>query len=256
MARSLQYLITLNPETANMSILKLCDYPTLRVLMREAFPSYRKKSVIVTDYPQTEVTLSGTFWDGGSRSSYCRVHLHTPTVEHLSAPSSPPQFGGAPAPTAKLDETSMVVELGTFRGKPATAHIFALPAVIAFLKLPRLHDDTLDGEDDDPTEALDGGTPPAPRVKDIDAFAMELSDAYSTDRYRGGWRPCITMLRRRGLSDRQVEAVIRSKWTRWAADQAANRGKRYGQATSTDLEAFLETVSDPEIERLTMETFP
>ncbi len=74
--------------------------------------------------------------------------------------------------------------------------------------------------------------------KPVDQLADELSDAYSTTRYKNGWRASIKMLRRRGYDDRQIEAIIRSKWTRWAADGSNNR---YGHHTSADLARFLDS---------------
>src|SRR6266404_2780101 len=71
-----------------------------------------------------------------------------------------------------------------------------------------------------------------PPQKSVSQFAEELSDAYSTSNYRNGWGACIKLLRRRYLDDRQIEAIIRSKWTRWAAD-ASN--KRYGSVSAVDL---------------------
>jgi hypothetical protein len=75
-------------------------------------------------------------------------------------------------------------------------------------------------------------------VVDVKALAERLSGAYSTDRYRNGWSGCIRMLIKRGYTEAQIEAIIRSKWTRWAADGSE---KRYGQVTSTDLARFLDT---------------
>lgn len=91
-------------------------------------------------------------------------------------------------------------------------------------------------------------------MKDAKKFAEELSDAYSTESYRGGWIGCIKMLRRRGYDDRQIEAIIRSKWTRWAGDHSSNR---YGMHTSTDLAKFLDGMKNlkAEVEALTAETF-
>ena len=66
-------------------------------------------------------------------------------------------------------------------------------------------------------------------MKDVKAFAEELSDAYSTPQYLNGWECCIRMLRRRGYNDLQIETIIRSKWTRWACDASNNA---YGQHTS------------------------
>ena len=49
------------------------------------------------------------------------------------------------------------------------------------------------------------------------------------------------MLRQRGYDDQQVEAILRSKWTRWAGDGSEQR--RYGSYTSTDLANFLDSMS-------------
>jgi len=91
-------------------------------------------------------------------------------------------------------------------------------------------------------------------MKNISEFAQELSNAYSTDRYRNGWSGCIRMLRRRRYNDRQIEAIIRSKWTRWAGDASYNS---YGRVTSTDLSNFLDKQTDlnNQIEDLVAQTF-
>jgi hypothetical protein len=74
-------------------------------------------------------------------------------------------------------------------------------------------------------------------MKDVKLFAEELSDAYSTDRYRNGWAGCIRMLRKRGYTDREIEAIIRSKHTRWAGDSS---DKPYGKVTSVDLARYMD----------------
>ncbi len=71
-------------------------------------------------------------------------------------------------------------------------------------------------------------------------LADKLADAYSTDSYRGGWNGCVKMLRKRGYNDQEIEAILRSKWTRWAGDSDETR--RYGNFTSTTLADFLETM--------------
>jgi len=45
-------------------------------------------------------------------------------------------------------------------------------------------------------------------------LAEKTSDAYSFDRYNS-WEACVKKLRNNGLNDREIEAVLRSKWTRW-----------------------------------------
>jgi|SRR5262245_30130473 len=68
------------------------------------------------------------------------------------------------------------------------------------------------------------------------------ASAYSFDAYgEKGWRGAIRMLMQHGLTDDQIDAVLRSKWTRWAGDAAANRNKKYGRYTGKDLEHFMDT---------------
>lgn len=90
------------------------------------------------------------------------------------------------------------------------------------------------------------------------AVANACADAYSFDRYKS-WSAVAEMLLRRGLSEKQAEAVMRSKWTRWAADASA---ARYGRVTGKDLERWIERsmqgnspANMKEIEQLTFETF-
>lgn len=50
------------------------------------------------------------------------------------------------------------------------------------------------------------------------AVADKTADAYSFDRY-STWRGCAWLLALRGYNARQIEAILRSKWMRWAADR-------------------------------------
>lgn len=62
----------------------------------------------------------------------------------------------------------------------------------------------------------------AQRVRDLTAATWET--AYSFSRYgAAGWRSAIRELIRRGFDNREIEAVLRSKFMRWAAD-ACDRG--------------------------------
>ena len=78
----------------------------------------------------------------------------------------------------------------------------------------------------------------------VRALSERTADAYSWDNYEGHrWPAAIAMLVRRGYSDREVEAIMRSKWTRWAADMASSRRSyRYGRTSSMDLARFLDTM--------------
>lgn len=66
------------------------------------------------------------------------------------------------------------------------------------------------------------------------------SHGYSFDRYSNtGWKGCIRLLREvYGCNDREIQAVMLSKWTRWAGDMS---GKPYGRCNSADLDAFLKS---------------
>lgn len=75
------------------------------------------------------------------------------------------------------------------------------------------------------------------RSKDVKTFAAELSNAYSTARFGGDWSACIRMLRRRGLTDPEIEGVIRSQWPRWASNDLSGI---HGKATSRDLARFMD----------------
>lgn len=69
---------------------------------------------------------------------------------------------------------------------------------------------------------------------EIDRIAYVTQDAYSVGRYNS-WNACAKALAKEGLNSEEVEWVLRSKWTRWAADSA---DKPYGKATSKDLMRF------------------
>lgn len=62
-------------------------------------------------------------------------------------------------------------------------------------------------------------------------------DAYSSERYGPfNWRKAAAMLARKKFTADEIDAILRSKWMRWAAD-AAGRGNC--QAKAEDLSAWL-----------------
>lgn len=80
---------------------------------------------------------------------------------------------------------------------------------------------------------------------------VPFQDAYSFSAYGSkNWLACIEMLAARGYDIRQVEAILRSKWSRWAAD--AHQGR--GNATASDLERFIDNprneVTPAEVEEM------
>jgi hypothetical protein len=85
------------------------------------------------------------------------------------------------------------------------------------------------------------------------ALADKTADAYSFDRYTS-WTACAAMLLRRGHSAMEAEAILRSKWTRWAADVA---DKRHGRATAADLAAYMDKYESPKsLREIVVGTFP
>jgi hypothetical protein len=74
----------------------------------------------------------------------------------------------------------------------------------------------------------------------IAALAESTADAYSADSY-ASWSAVAGALLRRGYTAAQAESIMRSKLTRWAADQANSRD---GRATANDLLRFLDRCPD------------
>lgn len=86
----------------------------------------------------------------------------------------------------------------------------------------------------------------------VEDLADKTRDAYSACRYNS-WKACVKALRKEGYDDMQVEAILRSKTTRWAADHSKNS---YGKASSVDLLNYVRQYETPQsIEQLTRETF-
>ena len=86
------------------------------------------------------------------------------------------------------------------------------------------------------------------------ALAAQTADAYSADRYTS-WTACARLLASLGYDARQAEAILRSKWTRWARDG----WNRSGTPTSTALRDFLDRYhyhpQHSEVISLTTKTF-
>jgi hypothetical protein len=105
-----------------METITLKDRPDLQKIVKMVDPKCRKAKAFL--HRRNEVALSGTYWDGGSRSSYYLVNLATNEVT-AAGRDAPVQFGGPRVdPVQKIEVGFAVVELGTFCGKPATPAIY------------------------------------------------------------------------------------------------------------------------------------
>lgn len=84
--------------------------------------SKKRKAMVA---PRTDkVSLSGTFWDSGSRSDYYLVNLETMRAQPLAG-VAPMQFGGPKDdPVHPLLPGFAIVQAGTFCGRPATPVVY------------------------------------------------------------------------------------------------------------------------------------
>ena|SRR3990167_3835250 len=114
-----------------MQTVALSEHPEIKRAILAVSPSYKKRLAFFTVAETVE--LNGTYWDGGSRSTYTAVRLADGFA--LGAPQyDPPQFGGPrQAPTVAIPTGVAIVETGIFRGKTATAQVTISPADAAKL---------------------------------------------------------------------------------------------------------------------------
>ena len=92
----------------------------------------------------------------------------------------------------------------------------------------------------------------ADRTRRADEIAHWCASAYSFDAFGPTeWRRAARMMAARGYSDLEIEAVLRSKWTRWSQD-AANAYT----GTAKDLARFLDQQTPYALRQLVRETFP
>lgn len=88
------------------------------------------------------------------------------------------------------------------------------------------------------------------QAKDL---ASKTSDAYSSDRFKN-WGAVVQTLLNLGYSELETEAILRSKWTRWACDMDTSRNN-YGHHTSSAMIRFLKGTPQSEVTALVNETF-
>lgn len=83
-----------------------------------------KKRKAILAKPCNSVRISGTYWDGGSRSDYFLIRIADKKVTPL-AHQAQPQFGGPREdPIQVLEPGYVVIEAGVFQGKPSTPVVY------------------------------------------------------------------------------------------------------------------------------------
>jgi hypothetical protein len=105
--------------------IRLADFPEIKRVIQVADPSYKKRTATIV--VREKVTLHGTFWSGGSRSTYTAVEFNTGKV--VPAPQyDPPAFGGPQqAPTVTIPDGVVIVETGFSCGHVMSATVNVNP---------------------------------------------------------------------------------------------------------------------------------
>jgi hypothetical protein len=97
-------------------------------IVSRCFPNYRGRRFFLET--RDSVTLSNTYWDGGSRSYYVAFNLLTREVGHLKLNTAPREFGGkAEGVTVPLTPETVVVE-HHFSGNYQYIIIWAHPSTV------------------------------------------------------------------------------------------------------------------------------
>lgn len=104
-------------------IIKRKENPAVDSFLKRAMPKYRKHSVIIVE--SDSVTPQTTYWDGGSINYYDAYSIAGAHLGRVRAPTAPPQFGGGEARAFPIDDFTVVIRAGVFRGKTATVSLHA-----------------------------------------------------------------------------------------------------------------------------------
>jgi hypothetical protein len=122
----------LNQLEKIMTVLKRKEHPNIDAMLKRALPNYRKHSVILFDHGS--VTNHGSQWDGGSRNFTSLFNRDGSGFRSMPGPTAPPQFGGGASTSVKLDDETIALVSGTFRGRPSTVSIYCTPLTAEWFK--------------------------------------------------------------------------------------------------------------------------
>jgi hypothetical protein len=92
----------------------------------------------------------------------------------------------------------------------------------------------------------------------IKQISEETIGAYSFDRYgQSGWNGAIRVLKSKGMNDLEIQAFLRSKHMRWAADSDDKRtyGHFNGQTVKEYIENTRNRIDQAELDLLVRGTF-
>lgn len=118
----------LREARGNRVAVQLSSNPKVKAFVKKAFPDYRKREVVFNVGAGQEVSLSGGYWDGGSRTEWFGIRPDGSRYA-LTYPTAPPQFGGGKVPTVKVTDRDLVARGGSFAAKPVTLSFFVTDSV-------------------------------------------------------------------------------------------------------------------------------
>jgi hypothetical protein len=90
----------------------------------------------------------------------------------------------------------------------------------------------------------------------INALAERTADAYYASNYGKHWRPIIRWLGEKGWSEQEVEAIVRSKYMRWANDHSGRCTIKGFQSFYVLADERWHYFSNTAIDELVDQTFP
>jgi hypothetical protein len=112
--------------------LNLKDPENIRVKRLLSSLGYRKGAAYV--HVADSITLSGGYWDGGSRKHYHLLYVPTNTFRFLPCSTTPVEFGGGKPAEFEIQKGYAVIVLGVTAGKTSTASIYLPQASLAMLR--------------------------------------------------------------------------------------------------------------------------
>ena len=86
----------------------------------------QKHKIVFYDCEVKEINACSTMWSEGSRSQYYFLNMETKqrSPVDLSGLATSPFSGGALSKDVEIPDGHLLIEVGTFCGKPATPFIF------------------------------------------------------------------------------------------------------------------------------------
>jgi hypothetical protein len=109
-------------------------FSQFKLLINSIFPDYRGHKVQLVIHDSGTMTLSQTYWSGGSRSYYAGVNLQSGQFGHLQSTQVHPWYSQVEGKEVPLTETLVVLE-HRFSGTHQWIWIHIHPSILQSLQL-------------------------------------------------------------------------------------------------------------------------